>query len=247
VVLLEELQVLSARARQAWWDGGWKALVGRSAHYVSRRVGSLGLRKNEYRLAEIRLDSIDIPSVTCPLEGLRVFRVTRTAQLDELVARGCADPRRHVAGVERLLRAGAWAYVAYVGSRIAHVSWVALTCRSKQALDSLPYSVREPGKEAVLSRMLTMREYRRMGVGTYVAVWLLKDLRKEGVVTILGAVERRNTASWALWERIGSKELMTIRVLGLFGRALLSGSSVAWYATGASPMAVDAHSEKAQE
>ncbi len=247
MVLLEELHVLSARAGQAWRDGGWKALAGRSACYVSGRVGALGLRRNEYRVAELRLDGIDIPSVTCPFEGLRVFRVTRTAQLDELVAQGCADLRRYVAGAERFLRAGAWAYVAYVGSTIAHVTWVALTCRSKQALDSLPYGVRESGKEAVLSRVLTMREYRGMGVGKYVTAWLLRDLSREGVVTMRCAVERRNTASWALYERLGARELMTIRVVRLFGRVLFSDSSAACDATGTSPMAGEPPSEKAQE
>jgi len=120
--------------------------------------------------------------------------VSSASETDKLAARG-NDVSQVSAFVEQGFDNGAIAFCVFIDNELAHIGWVAMTQKAKDAIDPLPYHVDFSNGEACTGSTRTIPKYRQLGLMVYGYFKRLEYLREQGYVFSRCAVTTDNIAS----------------------------------------------------
>ena len=129
------------------------------------------------------------------LQEFELHILENDARADELASAGYEDFRQLFLFSTRNLSRGAVAFCVYVGKRLAHIGWLAMSDTAKRCVDPYPFHVAFDQGEACTGGTYTVPEFRGKGLMAYGYYERFEYLRKLGYTSSRNSVERGNVAS----------------------------------------------------
>jgi len=181
-----------------------RSLVSR-AHEILRTEGLTTLLKRSFEYSFFGLtdyDLYELPIAEAPrttnlpdIEGLGCHTVRSRREAEELRTSTGLDLCRRVPNAERILDAGAVAICVSVNGNIAHIGWVALSERARNAVSPLRLKVEFSRGQAFAGGGVTLPDFRRNGLLGYGSAARLRFLEEMGCRKLRYAVATNNTAA----------------------------------------------------
>jgi len=191
MTLRSSLSFRAARALAVLREEGLAPLVRRSlAFAVSGFAVDWTLYLYEHSLVE-RDRSRCLPR----LDAWELRVLHSNAEADAVAAEGFEDFRRAVRHSRRRLDAGAVAFCVYGGAELAHVGWLAVDQRGKDAFDRIPYRVAFASGQGCTGGTYTVPKFRGRRLMAYGYYERLEYLRTRGFTSSRNVVGVMNVAS----------------------------------------------------
>jgi GNAT superfamily N-acetyltransferase len=157
--------------------------------------------------------------VTPPLENLHLRIVESREDALKLAAEGFENILEAVPEAERKLGRGAVAACAFLGRELASIDWMALSGRSKRAVDSFPYPADFDTIDSCTGGAVTMPHLRGKGIAAYRFSVQVSYLHSRGRRTCYNAISVDNIPSQRTVERYGATFDAVYRWRVLLGRS----------------------------
>ncbi len=145
---------------------------------------------------------------------LRILHSNEDAE--RVAAEGFEDLRKSFVFAPREFDSGAVAFCVYAGTELAHVGWLAVDARAKQAVDRMPFDVDFDSGQGCTGGTYTRPEYRGKGLMAYGYYERFEYLRQRGFTSSRNSVEVGNVSS----QKAHAKFNPTIYGIGRYRKVL---------------------------
>lgn len=206
------VRALSARALAILRTEGPASMLRHTLTYgafLSRRA----IRYDRSYLYRHDVNARDEKEFLPRLDSWDVRIIHSNAEADAVAAEGLEDLRKVFVHSRESLRQGAIAFCVYVEHALVHIGWLALTPRSKQRVDRLPYVVDFARGESCTGGTYTVPKFRGRGLMAYGYFLRFEYLRQLGYTSSRNAVRINNRASQKAHSRFGPEILGTGRFI----------------------------------
>jgi len=189
-----ELRALIRRAVNLARHEGPASLARHAFSFLAFLFHRVYMRRDVY-LYEHSLEARDRSLFLPRLESWELRIIHSDADADTVAAEGLEDLRESYIYASRSLDWGAIVFCVYVERRLAHVGWVAVSERGKNAVDRMPFRVSFDACQACTGGTYTRPEYRGKGLMAYGYFERFEYLRTHGFTSSRNSVEVRNVSS----------------------------------------------------
>lgn len=197
-----KLKAITRRAVEIVKTEGFLPLVRKGLVLISHYLFTY----NEHYLYECNIPKMGgnsfAPKINC------TYRIVSTnQQVDELMSEGfnIIDHITDFADMRQRVNKGVMAVCIIVDHELAHITWVAMTQKAKDAMDELPYYVDFLNNEVCIGGILTAPKYRRRGLAIYSRYIATQYLNQLGKTTMRTKVNSDNIASQIFVDKFGER------------------------------------------
>ena len=134
-----------------------------------------------------------LPNVVC--------KIVQSNEEADQIAKTYVDFREQFFKARDNLNKGAVAVCLYVGSNLAHISFLALSPQAKTACDAIPYTVNFSDRQACTGSTFTDPTYRGQNLMTYGCYKKFQYLRQRGITSVRHAIDINNAASQKVYRK----------------------------------------------
>jgi hypothetical protein len=152
------------------------------------------LNYDHYYLYEYTLEERDESKFLPKIQNF-TFHIISSNEEADLLARHGEDFRDYIYGARQALDKGAIAFCVFVDGEFAHIGWIALTEKAKNAFDVIPYRVDFSNKEACTGGTVTLPKFGGKGLMKYGYFKRFQFLLENGIRKSRNAVKANNSIS----------------------------------------------------
>lgn len=198
--------LLFRRGRHVLRDEGLFPFIKGVSSFFLTKTKQLFFSNQTYYLYEKTLNNeVNDIEFKPNIKNFRLRTISAPQQVDELVAQGFDfSYHAHIYDLKRRVTKGMIIFCAFIDKKIAHISCVAMSEKTKKDIDPLPYAI-DYQSEACIGDTETMREYRGLGIYTYVYLQIFQFLKERGLSKAKFTVRKDNIAPQKSQAKLGSK------------------------------------------